>query len=166
MDTARLGLPLLAVAQAQKEMTHNEALALLDFAVFPVVQAIGGSTPPTNPGEGEAWIVPPGAAGEWLGRANAIAGWSGGGWRFIMPRIGMTLWCVAEQTFVRFLDGQWQIGVVAGRKVMIGADQVVGARQPAIPAPSGGATIDSQARGVISSILSALETHGLIAKTT
>lgn len=30
--TARLGLPLLAPGQAQKELFHNEALALVDAA--------------------------------------------------------------------------------------------------------------------------------------
>ncbi len=33
--TARLGLPLLATGQAQKETTHNEALALIDLAPHP-----------------------------------------------------------------------------------------------------------------------------------
>ena len=40
MTTSRLGLPTLAAAQAQKEMTHNEALTLLDVAVQPVVAAV------------------------------------------------------------------------------------------------------------------------------
>lgn len=31
--TVRLSLPLLQVGQAQKELSHNEALTLLDFAV-------------------------------------------------------------------------------------------------------------------------------------
>ena len=35
--TARLTLPFLQSGQAQKELTHNEALTLLDIAVQPVV---------------------------------------------------------------------------------------------------------------------------------
>ncbi|MGL4312420.1 MAG: DUF2793 domain-containing protein, partial [Sphingomonas sp.] len=31
--TSRLALPLLAAGQAQKEMFHNEALALIDLAL-------------------------------------------------------------------------------------------------------------------------------------
>ena len=45
----------------------------------------------------------------------------------------------------------------------VNGTQVVGARQAAIAAPSGGTTIDSQARTAINSILTALRAHGLIA---
>ncbi|WP_312846581.1 hypothetical protein [Sphingopyxis sp. PET50] len=44
-STARLALPLLAMAQAQKEVTHNEALTLLDLLVQPVVEAGPQATP-------------------------------------------------------------------------------------------------------------------------
>jgi hypothetical protein len=39
---------------------------------------------------------------------------------------------------------------------------VVSERQDAIAAPSGGSSIDAEARGVISDILGALRAHGLI----
>jgi hypothetical protein len=42
-------------------------------------------------------------------------------------------------------------------------EQVVGNRQAAISAPSGGSTVDAEARTAIGSILAALRTHGLIA---
>ena len=38
--TDRLLLPLLATAQAQKEVTHNEALTLVDLLLAPVVEAV------------------------------------------------------------------------------------------------------------------------------
>jgi hypothetical protein len=41
--------------------------------------------------------------------------------------------------------------------------QIIGAQQAHINAPSGGTTIDTQARTAISSILTALQTHGLLA---
>lgn len=40
-DTPRWTLPLLAAGQAQKEMTHNEALSLLDLIVHPVSRRSG-----------------------------------------------------------------------------------------------------------------------------
>ena len=40
-DTPRWSLPLLAAGQAQKEMTHNEALSLLDLVVHPCVRRWG-----------------------------------------------------------------------------------------------------------------------------
>jgi hypothetical protein len=45
----------------------------------------------------------------------------------------------------------------------VGGNQVVGAQQAAIAAPSGGGTIDSEGRTVIGDILTALRAHGLIA---
>ena len=44
----------------------------------------------------------------------------------------------------------------------VGGIQVVGAQQANIAAPTGGGTIDAQARVTINSILSVLQTHGLI----
>jgi hypothetical protein len=46
--------------------------------------------------------------------------------------------------------------------LMIGVNQVVGPRQAAIAGPSGGTTIDTQARTAITSIIAALHAHGLI----
>lgn len=39
---------------------------------------------------------------------------------------------------------------------------MIGARQSAITAPSGGATTDAEARTAINSIITALEAHGLV----
>ena len=51
--TARLGLPFLQAGQGQKELTHNEALAMLDIAVQPVVLEVGLATPPATPLPGQ-----------------------------------------------------------------------------------------------------------------
>jgi hypothetical protein len=46
--------------------------------------------------------------------------------------------------------------------VIVDGQQVVGSRASAISQPSGGSTIDSEARATIGQILTALRTHGLI----
>jgi hypothetical protein len=46
--------------------------------------------------------------------------------------------------------------------VFVDGEQVVGARANAIPAPSGGTTIDSEARSAIEEILATIRQHGLI----
>ena len=52
-DTASLALPLLAAAQAQKHITHNEALILLDAVAQIAVRAVGQNAPPANPVAGD-----------------------------------------------------------------------------------------------------------------
>ena len=76
--TARLALPLLSPGQAQKEMTHNEALALIDLAVQASVESVGATVPPADPAEGAAWILGerPGA-GAGLGALRRAAGGHG-----------------------------------------------------------------------------------------
>jgi hypothetical protein len=54
------------------------------------------------------------------------------------------------------------MGAVRGSSLVLGGQQVVGSRGAAIAAPSGGTTIDSQARTTIGLILAALRQHGLI----
>jgi hypothetical protein len=54
-------------------------------------------------------------------------------------------------------------GMVHSTGLTVSGNQVVGPRGAAIANPSGGATVDAEARIVLSNILSALRTHGLIA---
>lgn len=161
--TSRLALPLLDAGQAQKEVTHNEALARLDLAVQAVVLAIGLATPPAMPVEGQAWIVGDAPTGDWAAQPRAIAGWTGGGWRFVAPFEGLCVWSVADGLTVRVVGGVWVAGMVSARQLLIGGVPVVGSRRSAIAGPSGGTTIDSEARSAISTILDALRGHGLIA---
>jgi hypothetical protein len=162
-STARLALPLLHAGQAQKEMSHNEALTLLDLAVHPCVIAAGTEMPPNDPVPGDAWILGAEPQGAWTGHGGAIAGWTAGGWRFLEPFEGMQAWVAEPRLPARFVEGSWRLGDVRAARLTIGGVQVVGARQPAIAAPSGGATVDGEARAVLGRVLAALRTHGLIA---
>lgn len=61
------------------------------------------------------------------------------------------------------IDDGGNFDLEAGGVHRIGGVQVVGARRPAIGDPSGGTTIDAEARAALTAILGALRTHGLIA---
>ncbi|MBE2993122.1 DUF2793 domain-containing protein [Sphingomonas sp. CFBP 13603] len=161
--TPRLALPLLQPGQAQKETTHNEALVLLDLTVQASVLAVGTNVPPAAPAAGQAWIVGAAPTGGWLGQPGTIAGWTSGGWRFLVPREGMAVWSVADGQVARFGDGVWTLGVIAGSRVAIGGNDVVGARRAAVPEPIGGSIVDIEARAAIAAILGGLRGHGLIA---
>lgn len=163
-STSRLALPLLQPGQAQKELYHNEALALLDLAVQAAVVSIGLTTPPGVPEPGQCWIVGDGASGAWSGADRALAGWTAGGWRFLIPADGMTVWSVADGCWARFDGVGWVIGDLPCRRVVVGGDQVLGARQSAITFGADGAVVDAEARAAIMAILAAMRGHGLIAE--
>lgn len=162
-STARFGLPLLTAGQAQKELSHNEALTLIDALVQACAEAAGENEPPDDPSPGECWIVGAAPSGAWNGAAQRLAVWTGGGWRFVEPREGMAIHVRADALVATYLDGSWQLGMVAATEVTIAGHRVVGPRQPAVDEPSGGAVVDGEARTAIGAMLDALRTHGLIA---
>jgi hypothetical protein len=162
-STARHALPLIAPGQAQKEVSHNEALAALDLLVQPAVSGVGVNVPPDAPVEGECWIVGPTPSGAWSGHTHALAGWTAGGWRFAAPREGMAVWIGGTAGCARYTEGAWVTGTLHGERVMLNGVPVVGAQRPAIASPTGGATVDAEARAALGAVLAALRTHGLIA---
>lgn len=105
--TYRHGLPLLQAGQAQKEVTHNEALVMLDLLAHPAVEEALAS-PPAEPQPGRAWLVQEGAGGDWTGRDGALALWTAGGWRFAPARAGMLVWQKAAGGFMWFDGAQWR----------------------------------------------------------
>lgn len=146
--TARLGLPLLVPGQAQKEMTHNEALAMLAIAVQPSVLAVGMNTPPTDPVPGSCWIVGSTPTGAWAGQAHAVAGWTVGGWRFVPVHDGFTVYVSTIGRRATYCAGRWSVE-----------------REPvATGTPSGGDVVDTQARTAIGAILDILKEDRLVAK--
>ena len=149
--------------QAQKELYHNEALALIDAALHARAESRGDNVPPATPAIGQCWITGDSPGGDWTGQGACLAVWTEGGWRFVVPATGMRVW-VADEDAESFWDGgAWVAPVLTGNAVRISGAQVVGAQRPAIAAPAGGATVDAPARAAINAILGALRAHGLIA---
>jgi hypothetical protein len=77
-ETTHLLLPYLAAAQAQKHVTHNEALRLLDGLVQLAVLDRTRTAPPTSPADGDRHIVASGATGLWAGWDLNVAYWVDG----------------------------------------------------------------------------------------
>jgi len=161
--TDRLSLPLLQSGQAQKEVTHNEALALADMMIQSVVVSVAPGSVPAAPAHGQCWIVGAGASGPWATHDHALTCWTSGGWRFAAAFAGMSVWSMADNCVVRFDGTGWIIGRVEATELRVNGTKVVGARAAAIPGPTGGTVVDSEGRFVVESILSALRAHGLIA---
>jgi hypothetical protein len=161
--TDRFALPLLAAGQSQKEVTHNEAVALIDILTHPSVVSIAVTTAPAAPMLGQCWIVGVAASGAWAGHDGDLVCWTAGGWRFVKPTEGMEVWSVAESVTVRRQGGAWVVGVENVNQLTVDSIKVVGKQQAGIAAPTNGLTVDSEARAAITAILGALRGHGLIA---
>lgn len=161
-ETTRHGLPLLQAGQAQKEVTHNEALVKLDLLTHLAVESLRAAPPP-SPAAGQCWLVDAGATDAWAGRDGSVACWTEGGWRFLSPRPGMVAWQQAEGGFAWFDGASWRTDGWPAGGLLVGGQQVVGPQAAAIAEPAGGGTVDSEARAAIGQILAALRSHGLIA---
>jgi len=90
--TTHLLLPYILAAQAQKHVTHNEALQILDGLVHLSVRGAARTAPPPDPNDGDRFLVAPGATGEWAGWDNSIAYWVDGAWMQLPPRPGWRAW--------------------------------------------------------------------------
>ena len=106
-DTPLLGLPLLAAAQAQKHITHNEALLLIDAAIQLSVIARGLAIPPESAPDGARYLVGANASGGWAGAEGRIAIAQAGGWVFLTPRAGWRMWVEAEARLLVFNGTAW-----------------------------------------------------------
>ena len=109
--TANLLLPYLIASQAQKHVTHNEALRLLDGLTQLTVEDRDLATPPGAPAEGACWIVGPAATGEWAGWDDDVAMWADGAWLRLPSRTGWRAWVIDEgQLVVRGAAGWTALG--------------------------------------------------------
>lgn len=106
-QTPLLSLPLIQAAQAQKHVTHNEAIEQLDMIVQLTVEAVNATTPPSGATEGQAWAVGTGATGAWAGRAGQIAAWRGNGWLFAIPQTGWRAWDKTAGALIAFDGAGW-----------------------------------------------------------
>ena len=106
-NTDNLNLPYIAAAQAQKHVTHNEALRALDAIVHLSVTDKDLATPPSSPQTGSRYIVANSATGEWTGKETEIAAWQDGGWLFYPPQKGWQCWLEDENSLVIWDGTDW-----------------------------------------------------------
>ena len=99
--SAVLALPYIQPSQAQKHVTHNEALRLLDVIVQLAVLDRSRTAPPGTAALGDRHIVAAGATGDWAGQDGAIAVFDLEGWVF-PPQPGWRAEVLAESTSVVF----------------------------------------------------------------
>ncbi|MDI6026602.1 DUF2793 domain-containing protein [Corticibacterium sp. UT-5YL-CI-8] len=105
--TPNLNMPYILPSQAQKHVTHNEALQALDAVVQLTVTA-KTTTPPGAPDEGERHLVDTGATGPFAGKDGQIAAWQDGVWVFYQPLQGWLAFVVETLTILFFDGSAWQ----------------------------------------------------------
>ena len=145
LETGRYRLPLLAVSQAQTEITHNEALVIIDALLHMAVEAVLTVAPAVTDNDiGKCWIINGAPTGAWANKAGQIACWIGGSWRFVVPHEGMGVWNKSTRRHSRFISGQWTTA-------------------PSVPNPTGGTAVDSEARAALAAILQYFRLIGMLA---
>ncbi len=126
-------------------MSYNEALQALEMLILPMIEEPPRTTPPASPVLGSCYVVAAGPSGAWAGKAHCLATYTGGGWRFVTPSDGMSAYVRSSGTRAIYLEGAWELS------------------GGPIASPSGGTTLDIEARSAIDQILTALRQHGLVA---
>jgi len=113
-NSVKFSMPFIDVGQSQKEITHNEAIALIDILLLGAAESIE-TAPPGSPSNGKIVLVAPsGTSGDFVGLENCIAYWLDdvGAWRYIYP--------VAEQQLrigivtYRYTGGGWVAVITSG----------------------------------------------------
>ena len=102
-----LSLPYIQQNQAQKHVTHNEGMRLLDGVVQLSVLSRAQTAPPANPVAGDRYILPSGATGAWAGFYDSLAHWEENAWRIIPPNEGWVAWDQNGLALLVFSQGQW-----------------------------------------------------------
>ena len=106
LRTPKLDLPYIAPAQAQKHVTHNEAIRALDALVQLSVTGIADS-PAENPEEGERYIVGDNPTGVFDGQAQNIAAFQDGAWSFFTPQNGWRAYEQSQESLLVFTGTEW-----------------------------------------------------------
>lgn len=107
VDTAVLGLPLMAANQSQKHVTHNDALLELDILVQLTILDKDLSAPPGSPVEGDRYIVAGSPTGLWAGQANRITAFYNGSWKFFTAKEGWLGYVQDENALYVFNGTTW-----------------------------------------------------------
>jgi hypothetical protein len=105
-QTLNLALPYILPSQAQKHVTHNEALQRLD-AIVQLVIAGELATPPDPATEGICYLVAAAATDAWSGKSAQLAFRQDGAWIFIQPQSGWRAWFGSDSRLRVLVDGAW-----------------------------------------------------------
>jgi hypothetical protein len=105
--SAKLSMPFIQPSQAQKHITHNQAISALDVLVQMTVLDHALATPPLVAELGDSYIVATDGTDAWVGQDGAIATKVDGGWEFAAPQIGWRAFVVSTDSIWTFAAAGW-----------------------------------------------------------
>ncbi|MEM9333057.1 MAG: DUF2793 domain-containing protein [Pseudomonadota bacterium] len=107
-NTHHLNLPYIMPAQAQKHVTHNEALRVLDRIVQISVLAAEVEEPPPTPEAGERYILGSNPTAQWQGKAGYLASFVDGAWFYSKPERGWLAWDRSKSELLVYVEEGWR----------------------------------------------------------
>lgn len=107
-NSPNLALPYIQPSQAQKHVTHNEAVERLDALAQLVLEEVGATAPPAAAPDGAAWGLGDAPTGDWAGQGGTVALRAGGGWLHLAPATGWRAWDKAAGLLRVWTGAAWQ----------------------------------------------------------
>ena len=129
-ESPNLRLSYILPAQAQKHVTHNEAVRALDAIVQLTVLDRDSGTAPATPNDGDRYIVANAPSGAWAGQTGKVAAFQDGAWVYFTPREGWVAWAADEDLLLVHNGIAWS---AAGSAGPTGATGPAGASGPGVP---------------------------------
>jgi len=111
-NSTNLGFTYLEASQAQKHVTVNEALRVVDAVIQLSIIDRDLTTPPslTSPtDDGKVYIPASGATGDWSGHVGEIAFFVDDAWQFVSPKEGWRGWVQDENVEVHWSGSAWAL---------------------------------------------------------
>jgi hypothetical protein len=119
MSTPRFAFPYIQASQAQKEVTHNEALLMVDALVSLSLEDRHLSAPPVSPQNGQVWFINGAGSGAWSGQSNKLAHYDSGQWYFYVIPDGLRAWIKDEAGYFVYSGGSWSAFVGSGQFITV-----------------------------------------------
>lgn len=105
MSTPNLQLVTMTANQAQKEVTFNQNMVMLDGMCQMAVLSQTTTTPPTGVA-GARYLIPTGATGVWASFIGQVALYNGG-WIYLTPKPGWDLYVISDKVWVTYIGTAW-----------------------------------------------------------
>jgi len=105
--TPKLSLPYLLPSQAQKHVTVNETLTVVDALLMGAIKSAGLNAPPLERSAGDAFLIAGEPSGEWESRSGKLAVWVDDAWMFFEPNPGWRLWNIEQEHLTLFDGAEW-----------------------------------------------------------